>query len=300
MTLAQMPDQIVARHAPLLRPLRPVAGVHAAQRLEGGKQCKLAAALAAKRLEIGPRPGIAEREEIAAGHMQRRALEPRHRQIVDELAAAQPLDLGTEALDLPRLEARRQGHVDIERIDEQPAARRVRAPGRRAVVEQRVQRIEAHARAAKAGDDLKERCEVGEIAMPPVARRAHAVELHRENPDAAAVALEGRLRRDPGIGINRRLGLRFRQRCDHAPQHLRARLVTGALDIEIGGFDAPPPRGVRQIFHEVMPRAKKAGSVKVRKGKTRSASGCSMGCARAHCREPIRFPGRSTSSIFMN
>src|SRR5262249_45930782 len=158
-------------------------------------------------------------------------LELGDRKIVDELAVAQPPDLALESFDLPRPEAWRALDIDIKRIDEQPAARRIWASRRRTVIKQRVQRVETHARATHLGYDLKERRQIGEIAMAPVARRTRAIELDRENPRAPAVALKRRLRRNSGIGINRRLGLRFFQRRDHALEHLGPRLVAAALDI---------------------------------------------------------------------
>ena len=64
-------------------------------------------------------------------------------------------------------------------------------PARRAVGARaaRVQRIDADGRGAEPGGRLDQRAQIAEVADPPVARRAHAVELHHEAPDPAA-ALE--------------------------------------------------------------------------------------------------------------
>src|SRR5687768_14192234 len=50
-----------------------------------------------------------------------------------------------------------------------------------------VQRIHADHGGAHAGGELDQRAQVAEVAHAPVARRAHAVELHREAPHAAAL-----------------------------------------------------------------------------------------------------------------
>ena len=58
-----------------------------------------------------------------------------------------------------------------------------------------MQRIEADAVSAEMMGKLDQAFEVGEIADPPIARRADAVELHREQPAAVEIAAEGLFRR---------------------------------------------------------------------------------------------------------
>ena len=78
--------------------------------------------------------------------------------------------------------------VDIERVEKQPAVRRIGAAIARAVVEQRVQRIEADAVGAEMIGEFDQAGEVGEIAHAPIARRADAVKLDREQPAAVEIA----------------------------------------------------------------------------------------------------------------
>ena len=85
--------------------------------------------------------------------------------------------------------------VDIERIEKQPAVRRVRtARATRPVIKLRVQRVEPDAGAAEIGDDVEQLREIAEIAVPPVSPRPHPVKLHRQHPAFPAVALIGGLR----------------------------------------------------------------------------------------------------------
>ncbi len=84
--------------------------------------------------------------------------------------------------------------VDIERIEEEAAVRRIRAAGTvRPVIELRVQRIEPDPGAAKICNDFHEIGEVAEIAVAPVAVRPDPVKLHREHPVPSPVALVGGL-----------------------------------------------------------------------------------------------------------
>ena len=59
-----------------------------------------------------------------------------------------------------------------------------------------MQRIEADAVGAETGGEFDQPFEIGEIADSPVARRADAVELDRQQPAAVEIAAEGLGRRD--------------------------------------------------------------------------------------------------------
>ena len=56
-----------------------------------------------------------------------------------------------------------------------------------------MQRIEPDAVGAQSCRKLDQAFEIGEIADPPIARRADAVELHRQQPAAVEIAAEGLL-----------------------------------------------------------------------------------------------------------
>ena len=83
--------------------------------------------------------------------------------------------------------------VDIERVEKQPAVRRIGAAIAGPIVEQGMQRIEADAVGAEMVRELDQAGEIGEIAHAPVARRADAVELDREQPAAVEIAAKGPL-----------------------------------------------------------------------------------------------------------
>ena len=144
--------------------------------------------------------------------------------------------------------------VDIERIEEQPAVRRVRTAGRAGpVIELRVQRIESDARAAKVGNDFQQVGEIAEIAVAPVAPRAHAIELHRQDPAFPPVALIG------GCGLSRwftpgsRLIAARGQRLDDPADRALVGVPATALDIEIARLDAPARRQFGQIHRNFTP-----------------------------------------------
>ena len=86
-------------------------------------------------------------------------------------------------------------NVDIERVEKQPAVRRIRAAVARAVVEQGVQRIEADAVGAEMIGEFDQAGEVGEVAHAPVARGADAVKLDREQPATVEFAAKCPFRR---------------------------------------------------------------------------------------------------------
>ncbi len=85
--------------------------------------------------------------------------------------------------------------VDIERIEKQPAVRRIGAAIGRTVVEQGMQRIETDAVGAQLTGEPDQRFEIGKIPDSPVARRADAVKLDRQQPAAVEIAVESPRRR---------------------------------------------------------------------------------------------------------
>ena len=83
--------------------------------------------------------------------------ERRDRRIIDQFGVAQPGNISGETVPHDAVELLDRLDVDIERIEEQPAVRRVRAAGAcRPVIELRVQRVEADACAAEIGDDFQQ------------------------------------------------------------------------------------------------------------------------------------------------
>src|SRR5258708_21185023 len=87
--------------------------------------------------------------------------------------------------------------VDIERIQEQPTVRRIGAAVARAVSEQRVQGIETDTIGSQMACQFDQAFEVSKITDPPVARRADAIELERQQPAADEIAAERPCRLDP-------------------------------------------------------------------------------------------------------
>ena len=85
--------------------------------------------------------------------------------------------------------------VDIERVEKQPAVRRIGAAIARAIVEQGMQRIEADAVGTEMIGEFDQAGEIGEVAHAPVARGADAVKLGREQPAAVELATKRPFRR---------------------------------------------------------------------------------------------------------
>ncbi len=85
--------------------------------------------------------------------------------------------------------------VDIERVQKQPAVRRIWAAIHRPVIEQRMEGVEPHPVGAQRPCEFDQLLKVGEIADAPIARRADAVELHRQQPAAVEIAAECARRR---------------------------------------------------------------------------------------------------------
>ena len=93
------------------------------------------------------------------------------------------------------LKFRKLFDVDIERVEKQPAVRRIGAAIARAIVEQGMQRIEADAVGAEMIGEFDQAGEVGKVTYAPVARGADAVKLDREQPATVELATKRPFRR---------------------------------------------------------------------------------------------------------
>src|SRR6267154_4365771 len=97
--------------------------------------------------------------------------------IIDDIARSQPGDGVAAFSESTGLQFRQFLNVDIERIEKQPAVRRIGAAIGGAVIEQRVERIEADTIRPQLAREIKQPFEVAEVPDSPVARRADAIEL---------------------------------------------------------------------------------------------------------------------------
>ncbi len=161
-----------------------------------------------------------------------------HRAVLDQLGLTQLRDLLRQS---GSLQARKFGYrvdVDVERIEELAAVRRIRARLVRAIIEQGVQRIERDTGRAPIGGKLDQTGKIRKIAVTPIALRANAVELRRQHPYASrAVALVGPFRRDQKGRVL--LVLAFR-RADVYPQpECPNREVARQCDMGAAAFSAP-------------------------------------------------------------
>src|SRR5450631_2293021 len=100
--------------------------------------------------------------------------------IIDDIACSQPRDGVAAFSESTALQFRQLLNVDIERIQKQPAVWRIRAAMGGAVIEQRMQWIEADAIRSQLAGEFDQPFEIGEIPDPPIARGADAVELYRQ------------------------------------------------------------------------------------------------------------------------
>src|SRR5258708_27448149 len=72
--------------------------------------------------------------------------------------------------------------IDVERVEKKPAVRRIRAGGVSVLIKQRMQRIERNAGGTELGRKGEQARQIGEVAMAPIAPRAHAIELRGQRP----------------------------------------------------------------------------------------------------------------------
>ena len=121
--------------------------------------------------------------------------------------------------------------VDIERIEKQPAVRRIGTAIAGTIVEQGMQRIEADAVGPQVMRQFDQAAQVGEIPHPPIAGRAHAVELDGQQPAATEITVKRPFRRDQQRHfLSGRSGVRQLQPVDTKRQTLRPQ------DDPIAGF----------------------------------------------------------------
>ena len=121
--------------------------------------------------------------------------------------------------------------VDIQRIAEQPARRAVRARVPRFVRKHRVQRIDADDAGAARTPFIDDRCEVGEVADPPVALRAHCVQLDRRAPHLSRLRRRGN---EAGVRSYCAAGLRDRLRAgDELDLVVSERQRCGQFELDI-------------------------------------------------------------------
>jgi len=212
-------DGAARRIAILLRPALPAAAEFLAQRFEDGE--------GARRGHPGFRLLEDQLEDIA--------LEDRHAGVVDERRFPQLVELALERLGLHQAlrcaVLRQRLDIQIQEVEREPAGRAIGAALRG------VQRIHAdHGGAARRGE-LDQRAQVAEVADAPVALRAHAVELHHEAPDAAALREELGLVAAPGLELD----LRRLARRTQCPRERRARrgvdLLLAPPDVEVALSD---------------------------------------------------------------
>ena len=124
---------------------------------------------------------------------QRRELGRRHPRVVDDIDRIRRSRLVPFAEhDDAALGLGHRGEVDVERIEEQPARRRVGARVLGPRQRQRVQRIDADGCAAAGLDRLDQLGQRGEIADAAVVVAPQRVELMRDAPHPRAVAHPGR------------------------------------------------------------------------------------------------------------
>ncbi len=173
---------------PRERPAR--RGEMLVQRLEGGKRRERVAALKLERTERGAeRAAAIALAEAPVERLEHRAFQRGDRGVIDQTRAARRKDrIGRRQR--PRSfilgKAGDLGHVDVKIIEPDPARWRIRAEMTRLGGEQRVQRVDPDRAGAEPACLTAERCQIAEIADPPIARAAYTVKLGGEAPVARA------------------------------------------------------------------------------------------------------------------
>jgi hypothetical protein len=176
------------RLPPWFRPFPPRPVEFVPQRLEAGEPRQQRPALGAKfRKILQPR-----RDRIGPEFLERRSqrapFQGGYRRVIDQFALPQ---LGNGAAPAGEGTGGKLGNsfdVDIERVEKQPAIRRVGAAIAGSVIEQSVQRVETDPVRSQLPRKLDQLFEVGKIPHPPVTRRADTIELDGEQPAAVEVA----------------------------------------------------------------------------------------------------------------
>jgi len=170
----------VVRLLPLRRPFPPGPIEFMPQNFEAGEPRKHCPALVAKLRESRQTFGAGIGLEDLKRRSQPAPFQFGDGGIIDDIALPQPHDGVAVFGESTGSKFRKFFNVNIERIQKQPAVRRIGAAIGGAVIEQRVQRIEADTIRPQLAREIKQPFEVGEVPDSPVARRADAIELDRE------------------------------------------------------------------------------------------------------------------------
>ena len=223
-------DRAAGRVAVFLRPGVPAGGMafldhRLRQGLEQSVQVERPAAggdIVGEVLRGGRIAGLAEGAEEEGQRLQ---LERADGGVIDELGLSHLRR--DDHFGEHRVGTRHLVQRDVERIEEVPARRRERAELPRIGHEQGVQRVDADEVGAGSRCDLGEAGEVLEVAHPPVAPGAQAVDL-AGNPPAAAVPQP--IGHEAGDAFRRlhRAGVRRR----HAGQAFGDRAIVGGGDAQ--------------------------------------------------------------------
>ena len=207
------------------------------QHLEAGEAQQGRALRGAPGVEIRAAPGRGGTPESGVRQMQRPHLGRGDALMGDQVAAAQRGNFGVEPGRGEAWKFRDRLDIDVERVEENPAVRRIGARLVRAVGKQRVQRIETYRRNATRSSQRHQPSKIAEIAVPPIARRSQRIELHSERPETPPVALKGAHEfRRSFVAAWRHA--RFQHRPDQPSQCLRRCLVPLSGYVEIVKFDA--------------------------------------------------------------
>ena len=118
-----------------------------------------------------------------------------------------------------------------------------------------MQRIEPDAGRPQRGGEFDQVREIGEIAVAPIAARAHPIELRRQRPGPsrrAIGALIGLLRQHARRRLrpcDRRSGAARRHAVEDARKHLRLHHPAAAEAVDMLRFDAPLGRTLENAVH---------------------------------------------------
>ena len=166
-----------------------------AEHLEAGKTGQQRRASRAESVELVAADTARGFHEAVEGGTQGQPFQGRHVRIGHTIALTEPRGGRGRVGDEVGGKFRDRLDVDVERIEKQPAVRRIGAAVGRMVVEQHMQGIEPDAVGPQLLGQPNETGEVGEIADAPITVRADAVELHGKQPAAVEIAAKGPLRR---------------------------------------------------------------------------------------------------------
>src|SRR6185295_8510878 len=110
-----------------------------------------------------------------------------HTRVIDYAGCAQMRRRPCELIDLGVVAHRELGFdVDVQRIEKQPAGRRIRARVLRTIGEKGVKRIERNRRSTRFTHRRTDPCEGAEVAYAPIGIRAQRVKMFCGTPNALA------------------------------------------------------------------------------------------------------------------